>query len=119
MSNDFESRARKAAESVRDQIGANEPDSDKGAKRAKRSAVRSAIPSTALVVMIVGASLVAISQRDNSPSAPTADEPFVLAGALRPFNACDDELQYFKDQPRLGIKTTDESTGPNLMDCHR
>ena len=54
---DFDSRARKAADAVRQQIAENTPDLEKGIRRAQRStAARVAIPSAvaAAAVLIAG-----------------------------------------------------------------
>ena len=97
---DFESRARKAADAVRSQIDDAATDEERNLRRAKRHTnSRVVLPSTLLVVMIVAAGLFAINRSDSSPVGHgPAGSPFELAGVLQPFNACDDVLQYFKDE---------------------
>jgi uncharacterized secreted protein with C-terminal beta-propeller domain len=94
---DFESRARKAAESVREQIDENTPNTDRGIKRAKRSPLRTTVPSTVVVLVLVAAGLFALNKNDSSPP-KGPNTQYQLASSLQPFNACSDTLQYFKDQ---------------------
>jgi uncharacterized secreted protein with C-terminal beta-propeller domain len=97
---DFDSRARKAADSVRLQIAENPLNAEKGIRRAQRSRSRVAIPSAvaAAAVLIVGVAVAL--PRGGDPGTPSGGgaTAFALAGVLKPFNSCDTVLQYFKDQ---------------------
>ena len=118
---DFDSRARKAADSVRQQIAEYRPDTEKGIRRAQRSPARVAIPTAvaAAAVLIVG---VAVAfPRGGDPATPSGGgaTAFAMAGALKPFNTCDTVLQYFKDQApeylveraRGGVVTATDGAG--------
>jgi uncharacterized secreted protein with C-terminal beta-propeller domain len=114
---DFDSRARKAADSVRQQI-AESTDHEKGIRRAQRSPARIVIPSAiaAAVALIAG---VAVALPRGAPDGTPlgAEGAFALTGALQPFDTCDSVLQYFKDQApeylieRAGGATTADSGG--------
>src|SRR4029450_10175159 len=97
---DFDSTARKAADSVRLQIAENPLNAEKGIRRAQRSRSRVAIPSAvaAAAVLIVGVAVAL--PRGGDPGTPSGGgaTAFALAGVLKPFNSCDTVLQYFKDQ---------------------
>ena len=120
---DFDSRARKAADSVRQQIADNPHNTEKGIRRAHRSAARVAIPSAvaAAAVLIVGVAVAL--PRSGDPGTPSGADgaAFALAGALKPFDTCDTVLQHFKDQaPEYlleraaggGVATTTEAGEP-------
>jgi uncharacterized secreted protein with C-terminal beta-propeller domain len=119
---DFDSRARKAADSVRQQIGENPLHDEKGIRRAQRSPARAVIPSAvaAAAVLIVGVAVAL--PRGGDPGTPSGGggTAFALAGALKPFNSCDTVLEYFKDQApnylieraRGGVATTTEAGAP-------
>jgi uncharacterized secreted protein with C-terminal beta-propeller domain len=119
---DFDSRARKAADSVRQQIGENPLHDEKGIRRAQRSPARAVIPSAvaAAAVLIVGVAVAL--PRGGDPGTPSGGggTAFALAGALKPFNTCDTVLEYFKDQApeylieraRGGVATTTEAGAP-------
>ncbi len=91
--NDFESRARKAAEAVRNH-GGDDDRYEQTLRRSKTSAVKRSAPVAAglAIVLIAG---VAIFNPSN-PSQSTQERPFELASALKPFAGCDDTLAYFK-----------------------
>jgi uncharacterized secreted protein with C-terminal beta-propeller domain len=119
---DFDSRARKAADSVRQQIAQNPLHDEKGIRRAQRSTARAVIPSAvaAAAVIIVGVAIAL--PRGGDPGTPSGGggTAFALAGALKPFNTCDTVLEYFKDQApqyliehaRGGVATTTEAGAP-------
>ena len=97
---DFDSRARKAADAVRQQIAENASDSEKGIRRAQRSPARVAIPSAvaAAVALIVGVVVVLPHGGDEGTSSAGPGAAYAVPGALQPFDTCDTVLQYFKDQ---------------------
>ena len=97
---DFDSRARKAADAVRQQIAENASDSEKGIRRAQRSPARVAIPSAvaAAVALIVGVAVVLPHGGDGGTSSAGPGAAYAVQGALQPFDTCDTVLQYFKDQ---------------------
>jgi uncharacterized secreted protein with C-terminal beta-propeller domain len=108
MSN-FDSRARKAADAVRQQIAGNTPQYEKGIRHAQRSPARVAIPSAvAAAVVVIAGFAVALprvggaggtASGGGNGAAPGADgAAFALTGVLKPFNTCDTVLTYFKDQ---------------------
>ncbi|HKX16162.1 MAG TPA: beta-propeller domain-containing protein [Propionibacteriaceae bacterium] len=96
---DFDSRARKAADAVRQQVAESTFHPEKGIRHAQRSPGRVAIPSAvAAAVLIVGVA-VALPSGGNNGTPPSGDgTAYALAGVLKPFNTCDTALQYFKDQ---------------------
>ena len=97
---DFDSRARKAADAVRQQIAENASDSEKGIRRAQRSPARVAIPSAvaAAVALIVGVVVVLPHGGDEGTSSAGPGAAYAVPGALQPFDTCDTVLQYFKGQ---------------------
>jgi uncharacterized secreted protein with C-terminal beta-propeller domain len=97
---DFDSRARKAADAVRQQIAENTSDSEKGIRRAQRSPARVAIPSAvaAAVALIVGVVVVLPHGGGEGTSLAGPGAAYAVPGALQPFDTCDTVLQYFKDQ---------------------
>jgi uncharacterized secreted protein with C-terminal beta-propeller domain len=119
---DFDSRARKAADSVRQQIAENPLHDEKGIRRAQRSPARAVIPSAvaAAAVLIVGVAVAL--PRGGDPGTPSGGggTAFASAGVLKPFNSCDTVLEYFKDQApnylieraRGGVATTTEAGAP-------
>jgi uncharacterized secreted protein with C-terminal beta-propeller domain len=120
---DFESRARKAADSVRQQIAGNTSDPEKGIRRAQRSPVRVAIPSAVAAAAVLIAGIAVALPRGGGPGTPASADgaAFALTGALKPFDTCDTVLQYFKDQgPEYlieravggGVATTTEAGVP-------
>ena len=116
---DFDFRARKAAEAVRQQFAENPPRLEKGIQRAQRSpAARVAIPSAvaAAAVLIAGVA-VTLPRGGDGATASAEGAAFALTGPLQPFDTCDSVLQYFKDQApeylieRAGSVTTTNSGG--------
>jgi uncharacterized secreted protein with C-terminal beta-propeller domain len=119
---DFDSRARKAADSVRQQIAGNPLHDEKGIRRAQQSRARTIVPSAvaAAAVLIVGVAVAL--PRGGDPGTPSGggSTAFALAGVLKPFNTCDTVLEYFKDQApeylieraRGGVATTTEAGAP-------
>jgi uncharacterized secreted protein with C-terminal beta-propeller domain len=114
---DFDSRARKAADAVRQQFAENTPHLEKGIRRAQRSSARVAIPSAvaAAAVLIAGVA-VALPRGGNGGTASAEGAAFALPGPMQPFNTCDSVLQYFKDQApeylierARGVTTTDSA----------
>jgi hypothetical protein len=98
---DFDYRARKAADAVRQQIAANPISTEKGIRRAQRSLARGAlIPSAvAAAVFLVAGVVVAVPHgRDNGTPSAADGAAFAVTGALKPFSTCDAVLQYFQDQ---------------------
>ena len=106
--NDFDSRARKAAEAVRHQVAENVPQYGPGIRRARRSPARVAIPS-AVAAAVVGIAGIAVALPRGGGANGTVPGPvgrppggeqaaFALTGALKPFNTCDAVVKYFKDQ---------------------
>ena len=57
---DFDSRARKAADAVRQQIAESTPHPEKGIRRAQRSPARVAIPSAVAAAVLIAAVAVAL-----------------------------------------------------------
>jgi uncharacterized secreted protein with C-terminal beta-propeller domain len=123
---DFESRARKAADAVRQQIAENPSEPEKGIRRAQRSPGRAAIPAAVAAAVLIAGVVVALPRGGNgAPSgaaAPSGGEgtyAYALAGMLQPFDTCDAVLQYFKEQaPEYliqraggGVTTTDAGAG--------
>jgi uncharacterized secreted protein with C-terminal beta-propeller domain len=115
---DFDSRARKAADAVRQQIAESTPHHEKGIQRAQRSPARVAIPSAIAATVLIAGVVVALP-RGGDNGIPTGGEAtaFALAGALKPFNTCDTVLQYFKDEApdhlierAGGVKTANRTT---------
>jgi uncharacterized secreted protein with C-terminal beta-propeller domain len=115
---DFDSRARKAADAVRQQLAENTPNPEKGIRRAQRSPARVAIPSAvaAAAVLIVGVA-VTLPRGGDGGTASAEGAAFALPGPLQPFNTCDTVLEYFKNQApeylieRAGGATTTDSAG--------
>ncbi|HEY6687423.1 MAG TPA: beta-propeller domain-containing protein [Propionibacteriaceae bacterium] len=97
---DFDSRARKAADAVRQQIAENASDSEKGIRRAQRSPARVAIPGAvaAAVALIVGVVVALPYGGSDVTSSAGPGAAYAVPGALQPFDTCDTVLQYFKDQ---------------------
>ena len=99
--NDFDRRARKAADAVRQQIAENTPNPEKGIRRAQRSPARVAIPiAVAAATALIAGFVVALPPRGDGGATSTSGEgaAYALPGALKPFDTCDTVLQYFKDQ---------------------
>lgn len=121
---DFDTRARKAADAVRQQIAKSTTHPEKGIRRAQRSPARVAIPSAiAAAVVLIAAVAVALPRGgDDGTSSGGDGAAFAMAGALKPFNTCDTVLEYFKEQApeylieRAGVgdvaTTTDEAGAP-------
>ena len=97
---DFDSRARKAADAVRQQIAESTPHHEKGIRRAQRSPGRVAIPSAVAAAAVLIAGVAIALPRGGAPGTPSVADgaAFALTGALKPFDTCDSVLQYFKDQ---------------------
>jgi uncharacterized secreted protein with C-terminal beta-propeller domain len=97
---DFDSRARKAADAVRQQFAESTPHLENGIRRAQRSPSRVAIPSAvaAAAVLIAGVA-VALPRGSNGGGTASAEgAAYAMAGALKPFDTCDTVLAYFKEQ---------------------
>ena len=88
---DFDSRARKAADAVRQQIAENTPQYERGIRRARRSPARVAIPSAvaAAAVVIAGVAFALPRGGDGTTGADvgagTDGAAFALTGPLKPF----------------------------------
>ena len=115
---DFDSRARKAADAVRQQFAENTPHLEKGIRRAQRSPARVAIPSAvAAAAVIIAGVAVTLPRSGDGGTASAEGAAFALPGPLQPFDTCDSVLQYFKDQAptylieRAGSVTTTDSGG--------
>jgi uncharacterized secreted protein with C-terminal beta-propeller domain len=119
---DFDSRARKAAGSVRQQIAGNPLHDEKGIRRAQRSRARAVIPSAVAAAAVLILGIAFALPRGGDPGTPSSGggTAFPLAGALKPFDTCDTVLEYFKDQApqylieraRGGVATTTEAGAP-------
>jgi uncharacterized secreted protein with C-terminal beta-propeller domain len=120
---DFDSRARKAADAVRQQIAENASDSEKGIRRAQRSPARVAIPSAvaAAVALIVGVVVALPYGGGEGTSSAGPGVAYAVPGELQPFDTCDSVLQYFKDEApqylierarRGDVATTTAGAGP-------
>ena len=117
---DFDSRARKAADAVRQQIVENPAQHETGIRRARRSPARVAIPSGVAAAVLIGAVMVGLPNGGGGTGSGGGGAAFALTGALKPFDTCDTVLQYFKEQApeylieraRSGTMTTDEAGGP-------
>jgi uncharacterized secreted protein with C-terminal beta-propeller domain len=98
---DFDSRARKAADAVRQQIAANPLSTEKGIRRAQRSLARAAlVPSAvaAVVFLVAGVVVAVLHNSDNGTPSAAEGAAFAVTGSLKPFSTCDGVLQYFQDQ---------------------
>jgi uncharacterized secreted protein with C-terminal beta-propeller domain len=95
---DFDSRARKAADAVRQQIADNPSNPDKGIRRAQRSPGRVAIPSAVAAAVLIAFVVVALPLGGGGATLGAGSAAYAVEGALKPFNSCDGVLQYFKDQ---------------------
>jgi uncharacterized secreted protein with C-terminal beta-propeller domain len=97
---DFDTRARKAADAVRQQIAENTPHPEKGMRRAQRSPGRAAIPrAIAAAVVLIAAVAVALPRGgDGGSQAGGSGAAYAMAGTLKPFTTCDTVLEYFKEQ---------------------
>ncbi len=97
---DFESRARKAADAVRQQITEHTSDAEKGIRRAQRSPSRVAIPGAvaAAAVLIAGIAIALPRGGGDGGTSSAEGAAYAMAGALQPFDTCDSVLAYFKDQ---------------------
>ena len=103
---DFDSRARKAAEAVRQQVVGHTPPYEQGIRRAQRSPARIAIPSAAAAAAVVIAGFAVTLPRiggtvgtsSGGAAAGAGDAAFALTGPLKPFNTCDSLLKYFKTE---------------------
>jgi uncharacterized secreted protein with C-terminal beta-propeller domain len=118
---DFNSRARKAADAVREQIADNPSDPEKGIRRAQRSPARIAIPSAVAAAVLIAGVVVALPRGGDHGTPSGGDNTaYALAGVLKPFNTCDTVLRYFKEQaPEYlieraggGMPTTTEAGAP-------
>ena len=120
---DFDSRARKAADAVRQQIAENASDCQKGIRRAQRSPARVAIPSAvaAAVALIVGVVVALPYGGGEGTSSAGPGVAYAVPGELQPFDTCDSVLQYFKDEApqylieragRGDVATTTAGAGP-------
>ena len=96
---DFDRRARKAADAVRQQFAESTPQLEKGIRRAQRSPSRVAIPSAvaAAAVLIAGVAI-ALPRGSDGGTASEEGAAYAMAGVLKPFNTCDTVLEYFKEQ---------------------
>ena len=116
---DFDSRARKAADAVRRQIGESTALHETGIRRARRSPARVAIPSAAAAVVLIGAVMIGLPHGGGA-GLGGGGAAFAVTGPLKPFGTCDTVLQYFKDQApeylieraRGGTMTTDQAGSP-------
>lgn len=98
---DFDERARRAAEGVKRAIEDADVNANNGERVAKRRvAKRTAAISTATAVVLLAGIVGFYPSHDKGvpvASSTGKNGAFQLAGALQPFNACDDALAYFKD----------------------
>jgi uncharacterized secreted protein with C-terminal beta-propeller domain len=103
---DFDTRARKAADAVRQQIAESTTHPEKGIRRAQRSPGRVAIPGAiAAAAVLIAAVAVALPRAgdggaESSGAALSGGDgaAYAMAGMLKPFNTCDTVLDYFKEQ---------------------
>ena len=79
---DFDSRARKAADAVRQQIADDPSNPEKGIRRAQRSPGRVAIPSAVAAAVLVAVVAVALPRGgDGGTSLGAESAPYAMAGA--------------------------------------
>ncbi len=96
---DFESRARKAAESVRRQIVESDADHETGIRRAQRSPARVALPAAVAAAVLISAVAVGLPRVGGGGTASGGGNvAMALTGALQPFGTCDNVLEHFKNQ---------------------
>ncbi len=108
----IDERARHASDAVRNRLGSLEPNvarfherRDNMARRARR--VQQGVVGIASAIMLVATGSLGVQyaldtgtsghDSDNRLTSGATTPPFALAGALRPFSACDDALAYFKE----------------------
>ncbi len=98
--NSFEARARRASESVRQQLAAEEPGEELGLKRTRRPVRRMVLPRVAAAAALVAGVAVLGPQlvgRDGSGSAGLGGAVAYAAGPLKAFGDCGAVLGYFKE----------------------
>lgn len=127
MTDEFEQRARAAADAVRKGAAAEAhlstlaPDmlAARAKSRSRRTATRVVTVATTVFVIATGAlgvSQLADKKSDGSGS-NAGNAPFALVGDLKPFTACDEALQYFKDQaPAYYLKQAERGGPRNSID---
>ena len=102
--NSFEARARKASESVRQQLAAEEPGDELGLRRARRPIRRMTLPRVAAAaVLVAGVGVLGpgLVGGNGSGSAGLGGAGVAYAaGPLKAFANCDAVLGYFKGTPR-------------------
>jgi uncharacterized secreted protein with C-terminal beta-propeller domain len=96
---DFEERARKAKAGLEQALNDAGLKNDEGERKVKRRMVKrtgaiGSVTAVALIAGIVGF----LPNNDNRPTVQVSgnSDAFRLAGALTPFGACDDALDYFQ-----------------------
>ena len=103
---DFDTRARKAANAVRQRVAGHTPPYEQGIRRAQRSPARMAIPSAAAAAAVVIAGFAVALPKfggtegtaSGGAAAGAEGAAFALTGPLKPFDTCDNLLRYFKSQ---------------------
>ena len=103
---DFDARARKAADAVRQQIAESTPHPEKGIRRAQRSPGRVAIPGAIAAAAVLIAAVAVTLPRGGDGGAESSGPAlsggdgaaYAMAGVLKPFSTCDTVLEYFKEQ---------------------
>jgi uncharacterized secreted protein with C-terminal beta-propeller domain len=103
---DFDTRARKAADAVRQQIAESTPHPEKGIRRAQRAPGRVAIPGAIAAAAVLIAAVAVTLPRGGDGGAESSGAAlsggdgaaYAMAGMLKPFNTCDTVLDYFKEQ---------------------
>jgi uncharacterized secreted protein with C-terminal beta-propeller domain len=99
--NTFEARARRASESVRQQLAAEEPSDELGLRRTRRPLHRRALPRVAAAAALVAGVAVVGPQLvggDGTGSAGLGGAGVAYAaGPLKAFASCDAVLGYFKE----------------------
>jgi uncharacterized secreted protein with C-terminal beta-propeller domain len=103
---DFDARARKAADAVRQQIADSTPHPEKGIRRAQRSPGRVAIPGAIAAAAVLIAAVAVTLPRGGDGGAESSGPAlsggngaaYAMAGVLKPFSTCDTVLEYFKEQ---------------------
>ena len=114
--NSFEARARKASESVRQQLAAGEPGDELGLRRTRRPIRRRALPRIAAAAVLV-AGVAVLGPRlvggDGSGSAGLGGAGVAYAaGPLKAFADCDAVLGYFKEHAAgLSDRTGEQGVG--------
>lgn len=102
--NDFESRARRAADAVNSELDRTAGDSKRVFARASRSRARVVVPVMALVLLAAGIATQLQLRDDSRLPFASSEVNLQLASSLQPFGQCDAVLGYFKDNAEAELK---------------